>query len=43
MYIIYRMIIKKEILKALVIEIFRDKSFLRQVEFVIIMQSSAEK
>lgn len=36
-------IIKAEILKALTIEIFRDKSFLGQVGFIIIMQSSGEK
>lgn len=38
-----RMIIKGEILRALGIEIFRDKSILRQVGFIIIMQSSGEK
>jgi len=37
------MIIRAEILKASAIEIFRDKSFLGQVGFIIIMQSSGEK
>lgn len=35
--------LKGEILEALPIEIFRDKSFLEQVGFIIIMQSSSEK